>query len=80
MCTSAVLDISDFTQYFDHGQSSSISQLIKSKSKDLEELLKHFNGTATSAFNLLLLFAVLPISFVSYSEDLLVVVLLLFIL
>ena len=33
--TSRVLDISDVIQFFDHGKLSSISQLIKDKSRDI---------------------------------------------
>ena len=77
--TAAILDISDTTQYFDHDKSSSISQLIKGESRDLQKLLKYFNGTTTSASDILLSFGVLLIIFVLYSKDLLVVVLLLFV-
>ena len=72
--TSGALDMSDITHYFDHVKSSSISQIIKSKTRDLQKLLKCFNGTTTSAFNLLLLFDMLRIIFVLYSKALLVVV------
>ena len=71
-----VLDISDITQFFAHLKLSSISQLINGKSRDLQKLLKYFNGATTSASNILLLFSVLPIIFVLYSKVLLVVVLL----
>ena len=71
-----VIDISDLIHSFDHDKSSSISQLINSKSRDLQKLLKYLNGT--SASSILLLFGVLPIIFVLYSKDLLVTVLLLF--
>ena len=54
-----VLDVSDITQYLDHDKSSSISQLINGKSRDLQKLLKYFNGTTTSVSNVLLSFAVL---------------------
>ena len=53
--TSGVLDISDITQFFYHDKSSSIFQLLKGKSRDLQKLLKYFNGITTSAFNLLLI-------------------------
>ena len=69
-----VLDTSDITQYFDHVKSSSVSQLIKGKSRDVQKLLKYFNGPIFSAFGPLLLFDVLPIAFVLYLKDLLVVV------
>ena len=36
-----VLDILDITQYLDHDKSSSISQLIKGKWRDLQKLLKY---------------------------------------
>ena len=78
--TGAVLYFSDFTQFFNHDKSSSISLLIKGKSKDLQKLLKYSNETTTSAFNVLLLICVFPIIFVLYSKDLLVIILLLFIL
>ena len=57
-----------------------ISQLINGKSRYLQKLLKFFNGTTTSTFNVLLSFGVLPINFVLYSNNLLAIVLLLFIL
>ena len=41
----AVLDVPDFIEPLDHKKSSSISQLIKGKSRDLQELLKYFNET-----------------------------------
>ena len=44
---------------------------------DLQKLLKYFKGTATSVPNILLLFGMLPNSFVSYSKDLYVIILLL---
>ena len=64
-----VIDISDTKHYFDHEKLSSISQLIK-----------YCDGLTTFVFNILLLFAVLPINFVLYSKNLLLIVLLLFIL
>ena len=78
--TAGILDISDIIQHLDHDKSSSISQLIKGKLRDLQKLLKKFNRITTSASNILLLFGVNPITFVLYSGDLLVAVLLLFIL
>ena len=66
-------------QAFKHDKSNSVSQLIKSKLRDLQKLLKYFNETATSAFNLLVLTGVFPVIFVLYLKDLLVVVLFLFI-
>ena len=71
--------ISDM-QFFDHNKSSSISQLIKGKSRYLQKLLKYYNGTTTSVSNVLLLAGVLPIIFALYSKDLLTNVLLLSIL
>ena len=59
-----VLDTSDITQYFDHDKSSSISWLIKGKSRDLQKLLKYFNGTTTSSSNVPPLSGVFPINFV----------------
>ena len=47
-----VLDISETTHLFDHEKSSSISQLINGKSRDLQKLLKCFNGTTASACNI----------------------------
>ena len=76
--TAMVLHIWDPTQYLDHDKSSSISQLIKEKSRDLQKLLRYFNGTTISASNIVS-FGVLPIIFVLYSKHLLAVVLLLFI-
>ena len=63
-----VTDISDIIHSFDHGKSSSISQLINKKSRDLQKVLKYFNETTTSASNILLLFGFLPINFVLYSK------------
>ena len=71
-----VLDVSDITQYLDCDKSSSISQLIKDKSRALQKLLNYFNGTKTSASNLPPLLGVLPFNFVLNSKDLLVVLLL----
>ena len=72
--------ISDIMQFFDHNKSSSISQLIKGKSRYLQKLLKYYNGTTTSVSNVLLLAGVLPIIFALYSKDLLTNLLLLSIL
>ena len=71
-----VLDVSDITQYLDCDKSSSISQLIKDKSRALQKLLNYFNGTKTCASNLPPLLGVLPFNFVLNSKDLLVVLLL----
>ena len=54
--------------------SSSILQLIKGKSKDLQKLLKFFNEPTTSAFNIIKLIDISLIIFVLYSEELLVIV------
>ena len=62
--------ISVITQFFDHVKSSSILELFEGKSRDLQKLVKYFNGTTTSAFILLLLYCVLPTNFVLYSKDL----------
>ena len=67
-------------QYLDNDKSSSISKLINDKSRDLQKLFKCFNGTTTSAFNLLSLSGVLPVIFVLYLKDLLITILFLFIL
>ena len=75
---SELFNISDITQSSDHAKSSSISQLIKGQSRDLQKLFKYFNGATTFAFNTPLLAAVLPVIFVLHSKDLYVVVLLLF--
>ena len=62
-----ILDTSDITQYLDHCQSSSILRLNKGKLRNLQKLLKYFNGTTTSVSNLLSFFGVLPINFDLYS-------------
>ena len=72
--TAGVLDISDIIRYLEHDKLSSISQLIKGKSKDIQKLLKFFNGTTTSASNILLSFSVPSIIFILYSKDLLFIV------
>ena len=69
-----VLDISVIIQFLSNLNSSSISQLINGKSRDLPKLLNYFKGTTISAFNLLALSGVLPIIFVLYLRDLLAVV------
>ena len=48
-----VIGISDIIHYFYHDKSISISLLIKDKSRDIQILLKYFNGTLTSASNAL---------------------------
>ena len=72
--TADITDIPDITHSLDHDKSSSISQLMTGKSRDLQKLLKYFKGTATSAFNILLSSGVLPLNFVLYSKDFLVTV------
>ena len=67
--SSEVTNISDIIHSFDNEKSSSISQLINSKSRNFQKLLIHFNGIATSVANALLLSSVLPIIFVLYSND-----------
>ena len=69
--TSGVLDVSEITQSFNYDKSSSISQLIKSKSRNLQKLLKYFNGTATSVSNVLLPAGVLPAILLLYSVKIL---------
>ena len=69
--TSGVLDISQITQSFNHDKSSSISQLIESKSRNLQKLLKYFNGTTTSMSNVLLPAGVLPPILLLYSVKIL---------
>ena len=60
-------------QFLDHSKSSSLLFLIKSKSRDLQKLLKYFNGITTYMSNLFLS-AVVPAGiFVFYSKDLTVV-------
>ena len=54
-------------------------QLIKGKLRHLQKLLKYFNGTTTSAFNVLLSAGVLLI-FVLYLKDLLVLLFILLLL
>ena len=45
---SGVLNISNIIQFFDCDRSSSLSQLIKGQSEDLQRLLKYFNGAINS--------------------------------
>ena len=55
---------------FDHDKSSSISQLINDKSRDLQKPFEYFNGTTTSAFNVLLLSSgALLFNVTLYSKD-----------
>ena len=78
--TAAVIDISDIIHSFDYDKSSSASRFIKGKSRNHKKLLKYFYGATTSGFKVSLSSAGLPVIFFSYSKDLLVIVLLLFIL
>ena len=64
--TSGVLDLSDITQSFNHDESSSISQLIKGKSRHLQKLLKYHKETLNFMFIILSLAGVLPIIFDLY--------------
>ena len=70
--TSEVLYISDIMLSFNHDKSISISDLVNGELRCLQKLLKYFNGTSSSAFNVLLSFGMLPINFVLYSKDILV--------
>ena len=72
-CTAGVTNISDIIHSFDHEKSSSILQLIKSKSRNLQNLLNYLNGTTTYAFKVLLSSDALSIIFVLYWKDLLVI-------
>ena len=75
-----VIDISYIIHFLEHGKSSSISQFANGKLRDLQKLLKYFNGTETSASKL---YHCLPCSLLNlscflllYSKDLLVALLL----
>ena len=63
-----VVDILDVMKFPDHEKPSSISELSKGKSRDIQKLLKYFNGTTSSVSNILLSFAVLHIMFGLYSK------------
>ena len=65
--------------FFDHEKSSSVSQLLNSKWRDFQKLLKYFNETTAFASNVLLSGA-LHITFVLSSKDLVVIYLLFFVL
>ena len=79
--TLGIIDILDIIHSYDHSKFSSfISQLINSKSWNLQKLIKYSDGKTTSAANISLSSGVLPINFVSYLKYFLVIVLLLFIL
>ena len=71
--TSEVLYISDIMLSFNHDKSISISDLVNGELRCLQKVLKYFNGTSSSAFNVLLSFGMLPINFVLYSKDILVI-------
>ena len=75
--TSGAVDFSDIIHSFDHDKSNSTSQLIKSKARNFRKFLKYVNGTTKSGYNLLFSVGALPIDFVLYSIDLILVVLLL---
>ena len=62
-----IVGISEILHSLDQNESSSFKQLINGKSRDLQKLLKYFNGTTTSASNVLLSSGVLPINFALYS-------------
>ena len=66
--TAVVLYISDMIHSFDYDKSSSISQLIKDKLKNLQKFIKYFNGTTTSVSNVLLSFGVLSLLFLSCTQ------------
>ena len=72
-CKLSLLYISDIIQFLDHKISSSTSQLIKGKSRNLQKLLMDFNGT-TIVSNALLSSDTLPIIFVLYSREFLALV------
>ena len=77
--TAAILDVSDIIHSFDHEKSSSVSQLIEWKSRNLQKLLKYFNGTKLLC--LMYYYSLMhSLLFLLYSKDLLLAVLLLFIL
>ena len=64
-----VLDISEIIQFIDHNKSSSILQLIKWKSRDLQKLLRYFDKTTTSVSNLSKIVDVFLVIFVLCSKD-----------
>ena len=61
-----MFNISDVTQSSDHAELSSVSQLIKGKSGNLQKLLKYFNEITTFVFNALLSVAASSVIFVLY--------------
>ena len=70
--TLGVIDISYSIDFCDNDKSSSISELINSKSRNLQKLLKYFNKQHFWVWsNVLLSSGVLPIIFVLYLKDLL---------
>ena len=75
---SGMLNTSDILQFFDHHNLSFSLQLINSKSRDLQTLLRYFNKTTTYVSNVLLLIVVFPIIFVLHSKYLHIVVFALF--
>ena len=58
-----VINNPDIIHSFGHDKSSSITQLINGKSRDLQKLLKYLNETI-SVCNISLLFCVFPIIYV----------------
>ena len=74
--TSGVLYISDTMHSFDHGKSSSVSQLINDKSRNSKNSSNTLTGQQLLCllFNLLLSLGVLSINFVLYSKDVFVIV------
>ena len=48
-----LIDILDIIHPFDHDNSSSVLQLIVGKLRNLQKLLKYFNGTTTSTATLM---------------------------
>ena len=74
--TLGVIDISYSIHFCDNDKSSSISELINSKSRNLQKLLKYFNKQHFWVWsNVLLSSGVLPIIFVLYLKDLLFILL-----
>ena len=61
LATVTGLDIWVIIQFLDYGKSASVSQLAKGKSRNLQKLLKYFNGATTFVSNILLSACVLRI-------------------
>ena len=66
--TAAVLHISEIIHSFEYDESSSISQLIKGKSRNLQKLLKYFNGTTQALCLMYYYCLVCPLLFSSYTQ------------